>query len=312
VQAQLPETGETRPAAVFGGSCDAVLPPSELAGALGSKHSARELVPEGFAADYAVAQIGGLRCAWEGDAYILATLWPEAAAVESTPRGCGTQLADMDGDIHCDFDVTVNGTRIAGLAAFTGLTKNQSTATLADVLAVFTASANAAEPVPLPIPAPESWSNPVSCSFLEPLVSDPTILNGAANPVVGGAPGRGAYYSPIELELRGILSDPMQTECTIYAKKPLTDKQRAKGLFDYLGIEVVGGAAWAQNDVEALSYATETTIEGADRAFVVKESATSGYGTWFAVFDGPNYLSVRVDDTKAGRTSIAKVLAAID
>ena len=309
---QAAETGDVRPPAVFGGSCESVLPLDELSSITGTAMTVKELKPRSFAAEYAVAQVGGMNCTWSSEPFILASVVPEGVASSYEPRGCGDLLADMGGDVHCDFDITVNATRFTGLVSFDGATLKQANARLDKMLALFTSQAENAEPVPAPIPAPESWSNPTSCDSLETLVSDSTILNGSPNPRVGGAPGRGAYYTPVERELRGILSDPRQTECQIFTKGALSDKQIAKGMIGYLGIDIVGGAAWAQDDIAILPNATETTIDGADLAFLIDDTGSDGYGEWFAVFDGPNYLSVRVDDTTAGRASITRILDAVN
>jgi len=286
-----------QPEQVFGGACGAVFSLSDLEPILdGPRFSGQANAHNSFPSSFSVRQVGGMECGWADSANedgFSATVLPAEAVSPRTAAPCRTAEPEYDyADFVCELEATVHGIRLSGRASFLGGTIASARARTADLLSVFTSSAASAPSVPVPAPKVHTWPSPALCSVFDPVLYNEKFMNGASMVVIDGSGGTDVYFSKASVELMGLGSEPARVNCgfDVFGGK-ITQKERAAGVLSSLAVEMLPGGAWAHHVIEDTFPVTEVVIPGADRALLVNDP---DYGKWLAVFDGPNYLSVRL------------------
>lgn len=309
--AQERESGRTQPAQVFGGDCAAVIPTQQLNAATGLQLSRIEAVrglPRSFPDAFVLQQVGGLDCGWGtgGFGAVYVTIVPADAVPTRVAEPCGSGASPQFGtDFVCELEQVTNGMRMSGIFTVNGGTLATAQSRADAVVALFVASAAAVAPVPLPLPAEGAWSNPAACAALKPALVDRDLLGGAPKPMIGTAGGDDAYITPVNRALSGRDVESAMVQCAVYSDTPLSAAQTAAGMIQTLEFAILGGGAWAQDIVAERPDAAPLTIPGVDRAFLVTDDE---HGEWIAVFDGPNYLSVRTPQGHAHYLDSVRIL----
>jgi len=300
------ETGETIPAQVFGGDCAAVFSEDEVGDIVGADVA---LYSESV---WELSQAGGFSCIWRTEDYstlVNLDFLPRASiTATSETASCETGDGEVESsDWRCELEHEQSGIRVSGFLAIPGSEAEfTATAALAALSDQFDRRAAPDQAVPAPIPAADSWSNPVDCEALGAAVDLRPVFNNT--PGFGWYAGGGDVFpSPARMELWG---DSYALTCTWGTAKELSDKQLASGMRTGFSVQVYGGSAWAQQEVENETGATEVTMDGFDRVIRVKSGSgdTSRYG--FAAVDGPNLLVFSSTTKKAGREGDAAALIA--
>ena len=280
------ETGLAAPARVFGGDCAAILPGDILGSGSAQQDSGDLLGPT----ENAIPQRGGVACGWQSPRDTLQLVTIPEAAVSSAPDSitCGPNTADADWLSLCRFDRTTNTIRVAGYFG-TLLAHGAAEAALEAVLAVFDTATAKAAPVSAPISAEGSWSNPVDCVGLAAAVDVAAFYNNTPRLERFDA-GNGSVRIDIEDD---IFDGPYGLNCTWGTNVTLTEKHYASGMSRGFGADVLGGARWAESSVASLTYATEISVPGVDKAYLVR--GANDTTTVLHLFTGVNYLAVYRD-----------------
>ena len=308
---QEPETGLVQPAQVFDGDCNAIFSINELKAILGSNVK-RTGSPDssGEASRYLTAQSGGVTCSWASADYangIVVTAVPAAALPLTTSKSCQKDGYGGDG-VDCSIEAEANATRLSGKVWFAKAGSRNATKT-AKLVSLFEEKAAAAEPVPLPIPNENSWTNPVECSILEPLLDNPKVLGGTGDLQIYQGNGSDVYFTPAESVLYGFDDQADQVACAITTADPnrtLTNAETKAGKFSNISLSLVGGAAWVEKELANWSGVEKIAIEGVERAYLVTSGIEGEERVLIVAFDGPNMISAT---TTAG--GVAKRFATI-
>ena len=319
VAIQQPETGLVQPAQVFGGDCDSIFSINELTDILGSSAMPTG-VPEntGDASVFLTAQSGGLTCSWASSDYangIVITVVPAALLPLTTAEACAKDPYDSAG-VECAMEAESNETRLSGKVWFAKAGARNKTKT-AKLVSIFDEKAAATEPVPLPIANADSWSNPVECSILEPLLDNPTMLGGTGDLQIYQGNGSDVYFTPAEHVLYGFDDKADQVACAFTTADPnreLTKAEIKAGKISEISFSLVGGAAWVEDELSGWDGAKKISIDGIDSAYLVTNGDESGTFECVVVFDGPNMLSAStaVGGAKKTFASIALVVEALN
>jgi len=272
--AQAVETGETAPAAVFGGECASVLTDEQLATVFGGE--ARSLTyelayrPDGVL----VQQFGGVRCLWRGgdenaafDYYLDAAALPasalDGASISSKP--CEV-LAGFE--VRCEVAVEAHGvlfSTLLGLPEETTLDDADGFA--AQLAEAFESNASTQDDYLAPIQAGDAWPLDFSCADLA--IDVPELLG---NDNLDLTPDLfETHESPVERVLWG---DRQALGCSWVDNS---------GQGSTVQVVALGGAAWA-----AEPFSADYPVDGVDSVTVSDEA---GLRT-FNVVDGPNWLQL--------------------
>lgn len=283
---QARESGLVAPKQVFGGDCSVVLPGGILGAGSALQSFAEPFGPSG----HAIPQRGGIACGWQSLSDTLHLIAVPEAAVSSVAdsASCAPNTADAEWVTLCHFERATNGTRASGYLG-SMLAQPEAQTVLEAALAEFDEAAAAATPVPAPIPAEGSWSNPVDCVGLAAAVDVAAFYNNTPGLERFDA-GTGAV--PIGVE-DDIFDGPYALHCTWGTNVTLTTGQYASGMSRGFGADVLGGARWAESSVASRTDATEVTVPGVDKAFLVRGPRDTV--TVLHLFSGVNYLAVSRD-----------------
>jgi len=318
VPTQKPETGLVQPAQVFDGDCDALYSPEDARSIL-SKNLERKVVKDfsGDAYDFLDDQVGGMTCSWATPDWgtgVMVSVVPVALLPFTTAKACAKSVDGSDG-YECEIEAEANEMRLSGKAWFAkdGLSNATKTAQL---VSLFEDRAAAAERVPLPIPHADSWSNPVGCSILEPLLDDPKMLGGTGDLTIYQGNGTDAYFTPAQHVLYGFADRAASVACTITTADPnreLTKAELKAGKIRDISFSLAGGAAWVRNELADWDGTKKLSIDGVDSAYLVVGDDGDGWHE-IVVFDGPNMLSVSttLDDMERKYATISLVVEALN
>lgn len=292
---QQPETGLTRPAAVFGGDCSAVFSDAEVSAIVGSATTLRAPTtePRELSPVFTfVEQAGGLECTWDsaGAAHsVEVAIAPAGAASFPKQSGCLT----LDDFSWCELDASANATRLSGRVLGQGTTEAALTVMADSLVTLFEKSAAAAAAVPVPVPAVGAWISPTDCDALVAAVDFDALLPGG--PFVGGfAGGNDAYFTATDAVLRGNNT----AYCGVF--NPDTNA----GF--YFG--TLGGARWNEKSLAAMPGVVVDSVPGLDVVLL-----RPAYGsTYVEVFDGPNWFQTSTDDPATVYPVILAIVSYLD
>jgi hypothetical protein len=256
-----------------------------------------------------LAQAGGIGCIWRTGDYstlVNVDVLPQAS-IRSTAETADCATSDDLPGWRCEIEHAQNGIRISGFFSLSpSFAKTKADEALDAVVAAFDSSATPAQSAPAPIPAADAWANPVDCPAIAAAVDVRSVFN-ATPGLEFYASGGDAFPSPARVELWG---DTYGLGCTWGTNKELSAKQLASGMTQNFDITVLGGAAWAQDELEKKPTATDVQLDGLDR--VIRTKTTYGYR--FAVIDGPNLLRFGADAGDPGNAgeAAAAIVAFLD
>jgi hypothetical protein len=277
-----------RPAAVFGGSCEAAFGAGSLEGVTSAEVGGPSWIS---AENIAFESARGLLCITPGGkgTFVDFAIIPASAVDAVTERlECKSGGLEWGPKLACFVETEVNGIRLSGVVAFRKGTTADNTAKARALVEGFEAAAASATPTSAPIAADGAWAFPTDCLALDALIDEKTLF---VNPTIKPSHGRGGtdvFTPPAIVELAGGYEEPVTT-CSWHSSKDVTDKQKKAGALNWFVVDVVGGGAWAIDGISAQPEMTEITIPGVDRAFInVEEGFTPYYSIYVA--DGPNYL----------------------
>lgn len=266
-----------RPAAAFGGDCDAALPRDTVSAALGDDvdggGDGRPVAsPDSFAA-LSLAQLGAISCRWTapGATALWATVVPSALISEALDDEPATYCYVT----ACSFVRDVEGYSFSGVVYPAAATEKAARRAVRDLVAALEESSASAVPVVRELPA-GSWAGAIDCDAL--LEIDYRELLGWKRVAAGqlsaaGEAGPGAYAS---VQAAGT------SRCGAH-----------QSTGDYLGfaMQAVPGAAWALDEAVARG-GREISVDGAQRAVVASDASR----TWYLT-DGVNLITLRSENT---------------
>jgi hypothetical protein len=290
------ETGLTRPSAVFGGDCSAVLDPTELSAALGvpielqsPSVEPRELSP----VFTFVEQAGGLDCSWSssdhGSAVVISVV-PAASVTIPIASGCGNFLES--GAFGCQLDATSNGIRMTGLVSHHGASEVELAPVAREIIEKFEERAATTVPGRVPIPADGAWPMRVDCDALIAAIDFSALLG--SDYAGGYSGGNDAYMTPADAALRG------NTTAYCGAYSPTSNE----GIY----FSMLGGGRWNEQLAAAAADTTTVAVPGVERV-VLRPAYDS---TYVEVFNGPNWFQTSSDDPDAVYPIILAIVAYLD
>ena len=301
---QAPETGETMPARVFGGDCDAAFATDDLRDMLDAKVS---LDQSDIDDAIEVTQSGGIGCVWRTGDYstlVNVDLLPQATIV-STEETATCTRDDEEGPAfwRCEVEHQSAGIRLSGFFSVRGsVSKKRVNEALDSFVSQFDANATPEQAAPAPIPAADAWTNPVDCESLGEGVDLKSVFNDTPGFIQFDS-GIDALPSPARIELWG--GGGAGWACSWATNRTLTKKQLVSGMVMSFGVGIYGGAAWLHNEIDG---GTDVSIEGADRVIRVKQSTEYETVYRYYVVDGPNLLTYQSGSNRLGNDSEAITL----
>ena len=297
VAPQVPETGESAPAAVFDGDCAKVLTNEQLETIFGAQAVALpyELTsrPDGVL----VQQLGGVRCLWRGgDENAAFDYYLDSAALPASALGSETIASEPCSliagvEVRCEIAVDANGVLLSTLLGLPEDTKISAAESFAAQLAeTFEANSATQTGYLAPIQADTAWPLDFSCDDLG--VDVPELLG--VDSLEPTPELFETYETPVERVLWG---DRQALGCSWVG--------RGGNSGFVVQIVALGGAAWAA-DQDRPVY----PVDGVDSVYL----SESGSTRIFDAVDGPNWVQVSTSGISATKTTTltAAVVAALD
>jgi len=284
---QEQETGESAPAAPFGGSCEAAFGDGPLAALTDLPVS--EVSPWLDIDNIIFRQGGGLVCTsseQKGTFVQLAVI--AANAVDSVDQSvtCVKGGLEWGPKNACFTEVVQNGFRLSGVIAFRSGSLAANTPKAQALVDGFTGAAAGSTAPPTPIPADGAWQLPLNCSGIDAALDEKSEFKNKYMKAGHGRGGTDVFVPPAITEFVGSYDEPL-SYCGWHGTKALSEKQLAAGGIDYFVFTAAGGAAWAFDEIRASYDTTEISIPGVERAMLVDETS---YGNYIYVADGPNLI----------------------
>lgn len=297
--AQQRETGMTRPAGVFGGSCGELFTDAELQSVMGEPLTIR---PNHFndlwGGGGVIDQAGGLMCRWGGDnSVVIAVVLPDGTLDKDlVERECTEGGSHDVFSTVCDLVETANGILLSALVS--AETPATTVAAQRDALRALFAERSAEQPAILtPIPAVGSWILPPDC---EAVVAG-ADLSGVPGLGAGATGGEGGGYGKDGPQAEfAITPDWGPPSCSIVGG--------GEGVYVYF--VPIGGYRWKESEIAARSDATPLSLDGVDAAYAVPspwDDTTVVYA-----FSGPNMLVFSVRYTKNAAGIATALIASLD
>ena len=297
--AQQRETGMTRPAGVFGGTCGELFTDAELQSVMGEPLTIR---PNHFndlwGGGGVIDQSGGLMCRWGGDSSVIiavvlldGTLDKDLVELECTEGGSHDVFSTV-----CDLVETSNGILLSAMVS--AETPATTVAVQRDALRALFVERSAEQPATLvPIPAVGSWVLPPDCEAVVAGADLSGVPGLGAGATGAEGPGYGKNGPQAEFAIAPTWSPP---SCSILGE--------SEGVYVYF--VPIGGYRWKESEIAGRSDAAPLTLDGVDAAYAVPspwEDTTIVYA-----FSGPNMLVFTVKYTKNAAGIATALIASLD
>lgn len=284
--AALPGADGSRPAAVFGGDCAAVLTAGDL-DALGpfeqSVDATNDLEAgstEGGSLDvdfgYTVAERGAIYCSWYGtDSRSIELV---AAPADDIPlaaeQTCGdAPESDVDTSQFCAVQHETHGIRFD---ATVRIASKQASRAAASALVAALDRTSVGRSAPAPTAPADAWRFP-SCESLQ------SAIDAASTGYTMFAGGYGGGQVELLHELMAQIGSTEGKSYTCYGQGDGADGAKS------LELRLIPGGGWLQELVPEWADARRTSIDGFDAAYVVPRESGSGDEIW--LFRGHNAMS---------------------
>ena len=289
VETEDPDAGGTPPAQAFDGDCSLVFTAQEITDISGWA-AADPIEFVSTVPDMAlVHQVGGVGCVWSPSAgaegYLQATVVPQKKLSKQLEAGI-TCFLQSDKTFICAIDFEANGYHLS--ANFT--TANNATYDTANAMSVslgeaFQAHAEARAKAVNPKSVKGSWPLDFTCADLGKKAKVGKALGNTDLKIADG--GGDVQVTAAETDLWG--GRPF-LRCYWATTEESTDG------ITQVTVAVLGGAAWAQQQIAVMPGAEEVEVEGAERAIIVTDPSGLGSPNGdLHVFDGVNWLVLSSD-----------------